>query len=229
MTAPAYSQVATEQCLGRCKPADCSGACRSPRVIDLEKGRAFVNEGDEVRAIYRVEAGLLRVHRVHAGGAEAVLMLLRAGDLVLNAPMFSTQGWTFSIDAVMDTRVVAYPITLAKSCSERHGAVRDVLLDAQSDYVGRLLAQVEQMKAMNATQRLATYLIALAESSGRAGRVRLPFEKRLLAQVLGMTPESLSRSIARLRGEGVAVSQDEVAIGSLDRLANFVQAEARVS
>lgn len=210
-------------CIAGHPPDDCRNTCGPVRPILLEKGRVLVGEGDEVRAIYKVEHGLLRAFRVTSGGSEAVLMLLGPGDLVLNAPLFRTDGWVYSVEAVAETRVRAFPTRGVERCSSEHREVAAALTRGQSDYVVRLFAQVEQMKVMTATQRFATYLLALAEASEDKSRVRLPYEKRLIAQVLGITPESLSRSIARLRDEGVAVEADRVAIGSLDRLADFAQ------
>jgi CRP/FNR family transcriptional regulator len=48
--------------------------------------------------------------------------------------------------------------------------------------------------------RLASFLLSLPESQGA---VQLPMSKSLLAQRLGTTPESLSRSLSRLKSAGI--------------------------
>jgi CRP/FNR family transcriptional activator FtrB len=53
--------------------------------------------------------------------------------------------------------------------------------------------------------------------------VILPFEKRLLASLLGMTPENLSRSFAALAAHGVMTQRRAIVIKDrekLQRLAN---------
>ena len=53
---------------------------------------------------------------------------------------------------------------------------------------------------------------------GRTGTFDLPTEKRLLASLLGMTPENLSRAFAALRPYGVTVNAARVTIARRDEL-----------
>ena len=47
--------------------------------------------------------------------------------------------------------------------------------------------------------------------------------KSLLANRLGMKPESLSRALARLRAHGVTVNREIVKIADVGRLVSFVE------
>ena len=53
--------------------------------------------------------------------------------------------------------------------------------------------------------------------------VGLPYEKALIAARLGMKPESFSRAMARLRGLGVYVEGEQVAISDVERLAAYAR------
>lgn len=75
-----------------------------------------------------------------------------------------------------------------------------------------LLSSAADQRLLSAQNRLVGYLLSLIpERSGR-GRVRLPFEKGLLASLLGMTPENLSRAFARLSQHGVSVRGSAVSV-----------------
>lgn len=54
----------------------------------------------------------------------------------------------------------------------------------------------------------------------------LPYEKSLLAGRLGMTPETLSRSLATLRKLGVTAARDQVEIADLPGLEAFCRGAA---
>jgi hypothetical protein len=59
--------------------------------------------------------------------------------------------------------------------------------------------------------------------------VRLPFDKALIASQLGMQPETLSRSLARLRAMGIAAEGNRIQISdiaTLHRLAGEARAPA---
>ncbi|MFN3077995.1 MAG: helix-turn-helix domain-containing protein, partial [Alphaproteobacteria bacterium] len=64
--------------------------------------------------------------------------------------------------------------------------------------------QVADLKLKTTEQRLADYLLGLIpDRKATAATVRLPYDKKILASQLGMTPESLSRAIAKLRAVGI--------------------------
>ncbi len=56
------------------------------------------------------------------------------------------------------------------------------------------------------------YLVRLNVQTGGTGAFRLPCEKRLIASLLGMTPENLSRAFAGLRAYGVQVEGNDVTL-----------------
>lgn len=55
-----------------------------------------------------------------------------------------------------------------------------------------LLEQIEKLKTMTATARLADFILSLVGPQGGKAEISLPYEKRLVAGHLGMTPESFS-------------------------------------
>lgn len=48
--------------------------------------------------------------------------------------------------------------------------------------------------------------------------VALPYDKSLIAHRLGMTPESLSRAFARLRGQDIRTDGNRVMVGDVAQL-----------
>lgn len=68
----------------------------------------------------------------------------------------------------------------------------------------------KNIKLRSGVERLANFLIALDHDGG--GEVALPFEKKLLASLLGMSPENLSRAFATLKPYGVVVNGADVTL-----------------
>ncbi|MEK7264576.1 MAG: cyclic nucleotide-binding domain-containing protein [Pseudomonadota bacterium] len=81
----------------------------------------------------------------------------------------------------------------------------------------------KNLKLRSGVERLANYLLWLDAEQQNSGRVTLPFEKKLLASLLNMTPENLSRAFATLKPYGVAVSAAEVELKNLDDLRRFAK------
>ena len=87
-----------------------------------------------------------------------------------------------------------------------------------SQHMHHLVQQVEQLKVQSGVQRVAEFLASpsLAEQGHCA--VVLPYDKLLIAGQLGLTPESLSRAFARLRGIGVVVDASHVVVKDVAKL-----------
>lgn len=78
-----------------------------------------------------------------------------------------------------------------------------------------LVRTIKNQKLRGGVERLANYLLTLRAKSGGGESVHLPHEKRVLASLLGMTPENLSRAFATLGGYGVEVNGADVRLGKL--------------
>lgn len=69
-----------------------------------------------------------------------------------------------------------------------------------------VVASLKAQKLRSSVERLAQYLVTLRDTENAcAGSLVLRHEKRVLASLLGMTPENLSRAFAALRAHGVIV------------------------
>jgi CRP/FNR family transcriptional activator FtrB len=75
-----------------------------------------------------------------------------------------------------------------------------------------MVRQVRWQKLRSAKLRLATYLLQECEPISGPVEIVLKIPKRLLASMLGLEPESLSRTFADLGQAGVQVSGDVITI-----------------
>jgi CRP-like cAMP-binding protein len=97
------------------------------------------------------------------------------------------------------------------------------MLAAVSTHLHHLIGQVEQLKTQNGRQRLAGFLLAQCGRRDGPCRIKLPYDKMLIASRLGMTPESFSRALSRLRTDGVSVEGDEILVDDPIRLGQLTR------
>ncbi len=86
----------------------------------------------------------------------------------------------------------------------------------------------KNMKLRTAVERLANYLLVQHRRQGESHALVLPVEKRVLASMLGMTPENLSRSFVTLKPYGVKVDGSEVSITKLKDLETLAKPSALI-
>ena len=84
-----------------------------------------------------------------------------------------------------------------------------------------LVQQIEQRTVKSSAERLAEFLIGSCMEKSGPTTVYLPLDKLLIAGRLGMQPETLSRSLAKLRKLGVECKGNVVTIAEIDDLRDF--------
>jgi CRP-like cAMP-binding protein len=193
-----------------------------------DRGASVVRQGDPADAFWVILDGWVKLYRLLPDGSEAVVSVMTAGESFAEAVMFMGGRFPVAADTVTDARLLRIEATTLRAAMRADGRVATALLASIAHHTTTLSEQVRLMKALAAPQRVADFLVTCArrvQSEGQTGRLRmkLPYDKALIARRLGMTPESFSRALATLRAEGVAVERDSVEIASLSRLAQFAR------
>lgn len=80
------------------------------------------------------------------------------------------------------------------------------------------LRTIKNLKLRSSVERLAGFLLRQDSAAGGGGCFDLPYEKKLIASLLGMTPENLSRAFGTLKAYGVAVDGARVTLAAPEDL-----------
>lgn len=177
-----------------------------PPARELAAGQALFRQGDSVVAIFAVERGRLRLVRHTIDERKVVLHTARPGELLAEAALFSA---TYHCDAVADTasrlRVLSKPELLAALRGDPDFALR--FMGVLARQVMALRTRLELRSIRSARERLLQHLLLhAAAAEGRT--VRLDGTLMDLAAELGMTHETLYRTLAELEAEGVLARGD---------------------
>jgi CRP-like cAMP-binding protein len=181
------------------------------RVRALDRGETLFRQGDKATAIFAVDSGRVSLIRHTADDRKAVLHRARAGELFAEAALFSP---TYHCDAVADVasrvRVLSKPELLRRFRADPEAAERFMAILARQ--VMALRTRLELRSIRQARERLVQHLRLAA---GTGGIVTLDGTLMDLAAELGMTHETLYRTLAELEGKGV-LAREEGAIRLID-------------
>jgi len=97
------------------------------------------------------------------------------------------------------------------------GFARAIAQETAWAYRG-MVKSMKEHKLRFGAERLAALLLRLSAEQGGADEITLPVGKRTVAGLLGMTPETLSRSFSSLAAQGVEVSGRAIRIGDRQAL-----------
>lgn len=193
----------------------------------FEKGALLFQQGEAATGFFVVLDGWVKLFRLTPDGSEAVVGVFRRGETFAEAAMFLGGRYPVSAEAVTPARLLRIDgETLRMRVREQPDLALSMLASA-SYHLKALVEQIEQIKLLSASQRIADFLIHLCPVREGTCAVELPYEKSLIASRLGMKPESLSRALAKLRPLGVNVDREQVVIVDVDLLVRYVEAGDR--
>lgn len=199
------------------------------RVLDCAVQREFRTgdmiflQGEPATAIFLIIEGAVKLFRISPGGAEAVVAILGPSRSFAEAVALREESYPVSSEAISDTKLLQIDgVRLRRQIAEDPSLALN-LLAASYVHLHGLVEQIERLKARSGVQRLAEFLVDLAEANDAEAAVAtkqfmLPYNKALIAGQLGLQPESLSRAFAKLREFGVQIDGNFARIENLERL-----------
>lgn len=152
---------------------------------------------------------------------EAVVELLRPVDAFIMAAVLTSKPYLMSAKVVDPARLLLIPAALLREQVSTDPRLALTMLGSMANQYRQMVRQVKDLRLRTAAQRLGIYLLRLHEADGDDQTLLLPFDKKLVAARLDMTPESLSRALSVLREHGVEVDFSVVHIAAIERLRKF--------
>ena len=156
------------------------------------------------------------------GSGRNVLDIAQSPTLLGEAALYGDGLYLESARTVGHTRLLVVPAQWFLAVLNRRFDLARRLLSSMSARLHGLVTQISSLKIKSTAQRLAGYLLGIADTQGNITTARFPYDKRLVADYLGMSAESLSRALGRLAPLGVTSHSDNiVTIADLAALRTF--------
>ncbi len=198
----------------------------SQSVRVYEKGTVLFQQGEPADYFFLVMDGWVKVSRITPDGAEAVVSVFRRGETFAEAAIFLGGRYPVSAEVVVTSRLLRIDGTMLRQRIRENPDLSLSMLASCSYHLKFLVEQIEQIKLLSGPQRIADFLLKLCIKQEGTETVELPYEKALIANRLGMKPESLSRALAKLRPLGVRVERELVTVEDVASLRDFVDSGA---
>ncbi|CAA7611360.1 cAMP-binding proteins-catabolite gene activator and regulatory subunit of cAMP-dependent protein [Magnetospirillum sp. LM-5] len=191
----------------------------SPDTIDLMEGQVLFRQGDHADRIYVLDSGAVELLAERNDLPDEVLARLGPGEFVGANALMPDSRHAAAARVVQAGRAVVISGPALHRLLDGDFALTLQLIAVMAGSLRGQIREITELKLQSTTERLASYLVTLAGDGDGRAIVRLPFEKRLLADRLGMEPATLSRAFARLREFGVETGRgDRVEIANLHQL-----------
>jgi CRP/FNR family transcriptional regulator len=203
-----FKQLVTENTLRGCQlfmglpAADISAIASFVVPKHLDKGDYLFQEGDRSEGFYVVQQGAINVHRVGAGGKEQVIHLFRPIESFAEATLATEGGYPADARAIEPTTVLLVPKTDFVDLLRKRPELSLRMLASMSQHLRVIVGLLDDLTLKDIETRLANWLLKQCPRpmSNGAVEIKLDRTKRVLAAEMGITSETLSRTLAKFRG-----------------------------
>lgn len=197
----------------------------SARRRRFRRGEVIFHRGDPGESVHVIGSGRVKITLSSAEGEEAILAILQAGDFFGELSLFDAGERSATAEAMDPTETMELSRSALNIVLE-DPVLRDRVLQRVTAEVLRLDRQVERLRFVDLTGRVAIHLADLGREQGRAGPdgwilVTLPYRQADLAALVGGSRQGVNRALKELEGEGLLrVDGREFAIRDTELLAS---------
>lgn len=161
------------------------------------------------------------------GDRDTTMWVVEPVHAFILAAVVTDLPYLMSARTLEPSRILLVPAALVREVIRKDTALMEATMRELALGYRDLVLALADMKLRRSTERLARYVLQQQDAQGHPNIIRLPAEKRVLASLLGMTPENFSRAFAKLGPLGVAVNGNTVSISDRSALKSFIMREAR--
>lgn len=187
----------------------------------------LIAEGTSPDFLHIVIDGSVELFCTH-DGHETTIDIMRPSAAFILASTIRDEVYLTSARTLALSQILLIPAKRVREAFNRDSAfARAVVLELTEHYRSVVRALMNK-KLRTGTKRLANWILRTDALQGNQRTIELTLEKRTLASSLGMTPENLSRSLARLSKYGVRSSGREIVIEDSFALKRFAKPNALI-
>ena len=190
--------------------------------MQFAAGEEIYAQEEEADLIYQVIEGWVRTSRLLSDGRRQI------GDFYYPDELFGMEAGDehrFSAEALSDCTILVAKRSAVRHCGDERERLEKLIWAATTHELARTQEHLFMLGRKSACEKVASFLMLAAERV-RGDLTTLVMSRQDMADYLGLTIETVSRSFTRLREQGVIVLHDPQHVEILDRKALMELASA---
>jgi CRP/FNR family transcriptional regulator, nitrogen fixation regulation protein len=168
--------------------------------MTFERDAEIYGEGEAADFVYRVAGGCVRTYKVLADGRRQI------GDFLLPGDVFGLEAGAehaLSAEAICRSEILVCRRSALFNMAQRSSDVGHALWSLTARELERAQSHLMLLGRKSACERVATFLQTLADRFPNDPEISLHMSRQDMADYLGLTIETVSRTFTQLQSEGV--------------------------
>jgi len=179
---------------------------------------------DDAKNIYNITEGNVKIYQLIDDGRIQIIGFLYPGDFFGS---YKNGKYNYCAEAIGNARVCIFEQKKLDYYIENNMALAKELLNQTSHELTLAQDRMGVLGKLDATERLAKFLMNISEQRKRIGwknnPLSLPMTRQDIADYLGLTIETVSREVSKLKTSNVVkvLSAKQIYINDFDKLSNL--------
>jgi len=170
-------------------------------TMRFEAGEVFYQENDSTFAAYTIKSGVVKLVKELKNGKSQIVRLLTTGDIFGFEGLMDTHYHHTAV-ALNEAHVCRLKLPDLISVCRASPHVHEAILHRWAQALKQTEDLLIELGTKKAHERLATFVINWCQHSGINGWAQLPLTRQELAELLGLTVETVSRIMAEWKRNG---------------------------
>lgn len=154
-------------------------------------------EGEQAEYVYQVVSGAVRTYKILSDGRRQVGSFYLPGDVF---GLEVGEQHELSSEAIVNSTISVIKRSTLTSLAARDGKVAHELWALTARELRRAQKHV-LLLVRTAQERVASFLLEMADRTKGEGQIELPMSRQDIADYLGLTIETVSRTLTLLEGQ----------------------------
>jgi len=179
-------------------------------TLELEPHKTIFDESEPAQHVFTVREGAVKIYKLLPDGRRQITGFLFPGDFL---GLTHNESYAYSAEAVTQTTLCRFPRRKLEALLEEMPRLEQRLLGMASHELAAAQDQMMLLGRKSARERVVSFLLALSNALVRHGQpgnpILLPMNRTDMADYLGLTIETVSRTVTQLKADGLIQLQDE--------------------
>ena len=196
------------------------------QTLRADSQHTIFAEGDPATSVFNVTSGTVKLYKLLPDGRRQITGFLFGGDFM---GLSVNDRFAYSAETVNAATFCRFPRRKLDALMDEFPKLQRRLFSLASTELAAAQDQMLLLGRKTAREKIASFIVMLSQRASRRGQkdnpVALPMGRADIADYLGLTTETVSRTFTQLRSLGVIALQENNRVDMADRTALYEIAE----
>lgn len=182
-------------------------------------------EGDNAANLFEVVDGVAKIYKMLGDGRTIITGFAYPRSLL---GLARADRYYYNVDAITNVTLIAHPKTEVEARLKENPTYLQHLLDETNDELAQAQERMMVLGRKTPLEKVASFLLRICQWQDEDRALHLPMTRHDIADYLGLTTETVSRTLTQLRDQHVirSTNQHDVEIVDLEKLEALSEIDA---